>query len=110
MDGCSGPKAGRITAAFKGTACTDLTRDQAMEVLNRARAEASPVSAKRLGKVGKIPGLPEWYAIEHGEFMTGGRDPKAMIPFVVEAWVSVDPKGKSEAEIRPPVRQPDADY
>jgi hypothetical protein len=101
MEGCSGPKAGRITAAFKGTACTDLTRDQAMEILRIARAEASPVPAKRLGKVGKLPALPPWYAIEEGTFTTGGREPRAEIPFVVEAWVRVDPKGKSEDNGQP---------
>src|SRR3954449_11625559 len=57
MDGCSGPKAGRIIAAFKGTACTDLTRDQAMEVLNRARRDQSGVR-KAAGQGRKNPGAP----------------------------------------------------
>ena len=99
LAGCSGPTAGRITAAFKGTACTDLTRDQAIEVLKRARAETSAVLADRLGKVGKLPTLLPSYAIEQSVFRTGGREPKAEIPFVVEAWVSVDPKGESEANV-----------
>jgi hypothetical protein len=99
MAGCSGPTAGRITAAFKGMACTDLTRDQAMEVLKAARAETNPVLADRLGKIGKLPTLPKWYAIEEGEFTTGGREPTAVIPFVVEAWASVDPKGENEADV-----------
>jgi hypothetical protein len=72
-----------------------------MEVLKRARAEARPVPANRLGKIGKFPTLSKWYAIEEGEFTIGGRDPKAVIPFVVEAWVSVDPKGKSERDVVP---------
>jgi DNA topoisomerase 6 subunit A-like protein len=101
MDGCSGQTAGRITAAFKGAASTVLMRDQAMEVLKRARAETRPVPAERLGKVGKLPSLPEWYAIEYGAFTIGGREPKAVIPFVVEAWVRVDPKGKSERDVVP---------
>jgi hypothetical protein len=99
LEGCSGAKAGRITAAFKGMASNALTQEQAIEVLKRARAETSPVHADRLGKVGKLPTLPQWYAIERSAFMTGGREPKAMIPFVVEAWVRVDPKGKSEAGV-----------
>jgi hypothetical protein len=57
------------------------------------------VPAGRLGKVGKLPALPPWYAIEEGKFTTGGREPQAEIPFVVEAWVRVDPKGKSEADV-----------
>ena len=80
LEGCSGTKAGRITAAFKGMACTDLTRDQAMEVLKSARAATSPVPADRLGKVGKLPTLPQWYAIERRRVHdrrpgTEGRDP-----------------------------------
>jgi hypothetical protein len=57
MDGCSGSTAGRITAAFKGTACTDLTRDQAMEVLKRARG--GQFGARRTAGQGrKTPGAP----------------------------------------------------
>jgi hypothetical protein len=100
LEGCSGQKAGRITAAVKGMACNALTQEQAIEVLKRARAETRPVPAGRLGKVGeKHPTLPQWYAIEEGSFMTNGREPKASIPFRVEAWVRVDPKGKNDADV-----------
>ena len=79
MAGCSGPTAGRITAAFKGTACTDLTRDQAMEVLRRARAEASPVPRRAAGQGRETPALPHGtrliWRVHDRRPGTEGRDP-----------------------------------
>jgi hypothetical protein len=99
LDGCSGPKAGRITAAFKGMACNALSREQAVEVLEAAREASRPVSPERIGKVGKLDILPPWHALEKGTFTTRGRHPHAEIPFVVEAWVHVDPKGENRADL-----------
>ncbi|PWE52405.1 hypothetical protein DEM27_31150 [Metarhizobium album] len=86
LDGCTGAKAGQISEAFKGMSCQALDRDQAVALLGAARAHAKPVSARRLGSVGKSSFLPEWYASESGSVQIGVRNPKAEIPFVIEAW------------------------
>ena len=53
LDGCSGAKAGQIAAAFKNTPCKALSRDQAVHLLQAARAKAKPVQPKRLGRGGR---------------------------------------------------------
>src|SRR4051794_22826083 len=37
LDGCSGPKAGQIAAAFRNTPCRTINRTQAVELLQAAR-------------------------------------------------------------------------
>lgn len=86
LDGCSGAKAGLIAETFKGMPCASLDRDQAVALLGAARSHAKPVSPKRLGSVGRIDSLPKWHAVETGSVQIGARNPKAEIPFVVEAW------------------------
>ena len=86
LDGCTGARAGQVTEAFRGMPCHVLDRDQAVALLGAARAHAKPVSARRLGSVGKCSALPECYAMENGTVQIGARNPKAEIPFVVEAW------------------------
>ena len=93
LDGCSG-KASQITAAFKGMNCNALNKDQASALLRAARLQAKPVRPQRLGCVGLLPSLPPHYAIDRGTFRSGGRDPLAEIPVVVEAWAYADREGE----------------
>jgi hypothetical protein len=86
LDGCSGQKAGRISAQFKGVACSTVTRDQAVGLLRATRAESRQVRPERLGAVGPLDELGSAYVCERGVFVTGGREPKAEVPFVVEVW------------------------
>ena len=90
LDGCTGGKAGTIAAAFKGRSCASLSRAEAGALLDAARDLARPVRPERLGAVGPIiEAMPHHaYAIERGTFRAGAREPLAVIPFVVEAWVS----------------------
>lgn len=90
LDGCTGAKAGKITAAFRNTACHALSRAQAVELLRSARAAARPVRPERLGTVGRLDILPPSYGCEKGLLVAGGREPKAQVPFVVEAWAHAD--------------------
>jgi hypothetical protein len=90
LDGCTGPKAGKITAAFRNTACRALSRAQAVELLQSARAAARPVRPERLGTVGRLDILPPSYSCEQGLLVAGGREPKARVPFTVEAWGHAD--------------------
>jgi hypothetical protein len=90
LDGCTGAKAGKITAAFKNTACHALSRAQAVELLLSARAAARPARPARLGTVGRLDTLPPSYGCEQGLLVAGGREPKAQVPFTVEAWGHAD--------------------
>ena len=88
LDGCSGGKAGEIIAAagLDRATCDSITREQATTLLTMARKQARPVSAERLGHIGR-DAYPEFsYAIERGQVALGSAKPQADIPFVVEAW------------------------
>lgn len=99
LDGCTGAKAGKITRAFRGSPCRALTRDQARELLIVARYEARPVRPERLGQVGRPADSGLSYSCQRGTALIGGREPKAEIPFVVEAWASAERRGDDGDEI-----------
>jgi hypothetical protein len=89
LDGCTGGKAGEIVSAARldRLRCKDVNREQAIKLLEIARAYARPVNAERLGGIGR-DGLFDdmFYAVERGEVELGSIDPKAKIPIVAEAW------------------------
>jgi hypothetical protein len=99
LDGCSGPKAGQIAEAFRNTPCNAMSRQQAVDLLHAARDQAKKVRPERLGSVGLLDALPSSYAVERGTFRAGGRDPKAEIPFVVEAWIDLNPDRDTAADL-----------
>jgi hypothetical protein len=99
LDGCTGAKAGRIASGFKNVPCSQLTRQQATALLKAARAEARQVKPERLGSVGPIGALPPSHALERGTLSVGGREPKATIPFVVEAWTYLDARSKQPPKL-----------
>jgi hypothetical protein len=86
FDGCTGAKAGKIASRFLQCSCGYLSRKETRELLLSARAQTTPVSVDRLGAVGELKGLPEHYARQTGVVEIGVGEPKANIPFVVEAW------------------------
>ena len=100
LDGCSGGKAGRITRALKGATCRSVSRDQALELLIVARHEARPVRPERLGQIGRTVDSATSYSCQRGTAPIGGRDPKAEIPFVVEAWAKAEPRVDGSDEIK----------
>jgi len=57
LDGCTGGKAGDIvaTAGLDRAICGNITREQATTLLAMARKQARPVSAERLGQIGRVP-------------------------------------------------------
>jgi hypothetical protein len=87
LDGCSGGKAGEIVNAadLQRTLCKDVTREQAADLLKIARLRAKAVTPQRLGAVGDIF-RDHAYARVCGTTAFGSDEPKAEIPFVVEAW------------------------
>jgi hypothetical protein len=87
LDGCSGGKAGEIVAAagLERMTCASVSREQAARLLQIARKQTRPVSAERLGSVGRDAFVGYHYAVEHGSARFGSAEPKANIPFVVEA-------------------------
>ena len=87
LDGCTGAKAASVTGDLKGRTCESLTRDETTALLMRARAETTPPNVKKLGAVGdEIDALPYYYSRKTGSIPLGPREPKANLPFVVEAW------------------------
>lgn len=88
LDGCSGAKAGKISDAFRGVPCAGMSREQSIALLGAARSHSKQVNPRRLGAIG--PDVFEGaYAIERGTAETGSHEPKADIPFVVEAWADL---------------------
>ena len=108
LDGCSGAKAGKIAQDFLGRSCDSMTREEAEALLAIARRSAKPVKARRLGRMGEDAFIAltgdhtGTYAVGEGEIeITSARgDLDATIPFVVEAFVSVNERGKSGDDIR----------
>ena len=88
LDGCTGGRAGEIVAdaGLGRTACKDVSRAQAVRLLEAARDHARAVNPKRLGAVGPELFVDWAYATSSGtkSFGTGGL--RAVIPFVVEVW------------------------
>jgi Histidine kinase-, DNA gyrase B-, and HSP90-like ATPase len=82
LDGCTGAKAGEIVASARlsRATCASVTRKQAEDLLQAARANARQVNPDRLGTVGPdaFPGAA--YACAKGD--------NASIPYVVEVWAS----------------------
>src|SRR5258708_4676904 len=91
LDGCSGAKAGEIVVAagLGRKSCQDVTTAEAATLLTSARGFTKQVNPKRLGTIGPSA-FPEFsYAVADGEASFGARAPQAVIPFVIEAWVTV---------------------
>jgi len=75
-------------------ACERVTRKQAKTLLIIAREHARPVNPERLGAVGRGAFDQCWYAIERSTANLGSTEPKAEVPFVVEAWAhKINDKG-----------------
>jgi hypothetical protein len=101
LDGCTGTRAGEIVAEARlGRAiCEDLTAPQAARLLAVARAAAKPVSAERLGAVGPDFKPDAAYARASGIAQFGSVEPKAEIPYVVEAWATSMPSWDTTLQV-----------
>jgi hypothetical protein len=86
LDGCSGSKASRVAGAFLGRSCPLLSRLEAAQLLESARAHSKQVKPERLGCLGKLEGYPG-HLRTTGTFLAGTTGKiAALIPFVVEVW------------------------
>jgi hypothetical protein len=101
FDGCAGQKASDIAGRYMQMSCKDMTRDEATDLLRAARKMTTPPKIRRLGMVGDLFGLPKYRASEPGTITDGAREPKAEIPFVIEAWAEELPptKGSEKSSI-----------
>ena len=102
LDGCSGAKAGRVAAPFgKNRTCRSMTEADAAALLAGARAGARPIKPEALGPIGAAAFSPAdyGYARQCGSFVHGAHAPQAIIPFIVESWVSVANRKGSDAGI-----------
>jgi hypothetical protein len=95
LDGCTGGRAGEIVTAanLDRMSCGSVTRGQATALLEVVRRYARPVSADRLGCIGRDAFPERYYAVERGTADMGSAKPQAHIPFVVEAWARRNPDG-----------------
>jgi hypothetical protein len=90
FDGCTGGKAGMITAPLKGRQANSVTFEESEALLNAVRMAAPIINPKRLGCIGEMDRLG--YSIGEGCFnldSVKGRH-GAEIPFIVEAWAELD--------------------
>jgi hypothetical protein len=102
LDGCSGGKAGEIVSAagLDRATCASINLSQATTLLEIARKAARKVSPERIGCVGRDAFAGYKHVLEHGTALMGSQNPKAEIPFVVEAWATkIAKKGDFEVAI-----------
>jgi hypothetical protein len=82
FDGCSAKK---IADGFSARPARSLNRDEARQLLERARAAAREVAPKRLGSLGESA-FPAAYAKAAGFASLGAGQGDIRLPAVVEAW------------------------
>lgn len=91
FDGCTGAKAGRLSAALARRTCHSMSRDEATQLLGVLRQATKQINPARLGFVGNGRWLPAAYSRSMGTFLqrTARGSFDAPIPFVVEAWAQL---------------------
>jgi DNA topoisomerase VI subunit B len=105
LDGCSGGKAGKIAAPFgKNRTCRSMGEAETSALLTALQDQSREVKPKALGQIGEfgisIGGSDCDYSRRYGWITCGAREPRATIPFIVEAWVNVrDRSGRGSAAV-----------
>jgi hypothetical protein len=99
LDGCTRARAGQITQAFHNRAARDLSRAEALAVLQTARQHCRLVSPERLGYIGRQPHLPDAYARTATmlQLATDRGGVPAVLPIMIEAWADVQENDKADA-------------
>jgi hypothetical protein len=87
FDGCAEPKAGPIAEAYLNRTADSLSRDEAENLLLRARRNCKMVKPYRLGEIGPLSGYPG-HMKRPGEFEISAAlgSVGGTIPVMVEAW------------------------
>jgi hypothetical protein len=98
LDGCTGGRAGEIVAkaGLVRMACSTLSSEQTVRLLEVARDNARKVKPERLGAVGPELFPDRAYGMSSGVAPFGAR-PHADVPFVVEAWAAENPDMRSSS-------------
>jgi DNA topoisomerase VI subunit B len=103
LDGCSGGKAGRLAAPFgKNRTCRSMTETETATLLTALQTASRQVKPKALRPIGERSirvGSGSDYNRQYGWFSCGSREPRASIPFIVEAWVNVKDRSGKDAGI-----------
>jgi hypothetical protein len=92
FEGCSGPKAGRIAAQFKGRLASELTRKDAERLLMLAKSNAKVVKPERLRSLGPVvPGWPTSHFKITGTYLAKAARgaQQAEIPFVLKTYAEI---------------------
>ena len=87
LDGGAEADAIVTAAGLQRTRCNAVTEKQAGILLGKARGRVARVLPKQLGEVGAALFVQLVYARAYGTAWFGSNEPKAVIPFTVEAWV-----------------------
>lgn len=86
FEGCG---SSQITSGFKGKQASDVTLDEARDLLSRMQNASKPVKANRLGYCNADHmNIAGYYAKVIGTFKLESDSEVAEIPYVVEAWAS----------------------
>jgi hypothetical protein len=90
----------------KGCLCRDIShRKEAGQLLDLLREHVpDQLAAKKLCPMGKDAwkheGLVDGYSCKEGEFIAGQTEPRAHIPFLVEAWAATrEPSGEEDSDL-----------
>ena len=105
LEGCSGGKGGKIAGPFgKNRTCRSMSEAETAALLTVLQESSRQVKHKALGQIGESgislgDGGCE-YNRQYGWISVGAREPQAMIPFTVEAWVNVSNRsGRDSATV-----------
>ena len=102
FDGCTGAKAGRLAAPFgKNRLARSMSDADAAALLKSMQASAREVKHTALCAIGSDAYHPDDYdyASANGTFRHGPHEPRATIPYAVEAWVCATTRKGKSAEI-----------
>ena len=93
FDGCTGTKAGHISAGLKGRQANTLNKLEVESILQNMRTASRPVNPDRLGNVGEFNQVYQ-YVKSTGVYTLKSSSSQlhAEIPFVVEAWAEMADK------------------
>jgi len=88
FDGCTGQKAGMISADFKGRYANTITELEASAILSNLRSFSKLVKAGRLGNIGELIGFQYVKkAIDKAIILRSGKSRlHAEIPAIIEVW------------------------
>lgn len=103
LDGCTGATAGKLAVPFgKGRTGRSMKEADAANLLAAMQATAREVKPRALGAIGAnaFGDTYDGYIVTECTLEVGGREPRASIPVLIEAWASVTSRRGGNASLR----------